>query len=69
MEKDTEISKDDAKNIEDENDVLMEVPTAASERGLEVVIDTEKEYGVFETWEKHHQIHHWFYQYLWKRAI
>ena len=31
MEKDTEISKDDAKTIQDEKDVLMEVPTAASE--------------------------------------
>ena len=46
VKKNNEISKDDAKTIQDEKDVLMEVPTADSERGLEVVIDLEKEYGL-----------------------
>ena len=36
--KDTKISKDDAKTIQDEEDVLIVVPNAASERGLEVVL-------------------------------
>ena len=49
MEKDTEISKDDAKTIQDEKNVLMEVPTSASERGLEIVIDIKKECGLSET--------------------
>ena len=49
VEKVTEISKDDAKTIQDEKDVLMEVPTAASGRGLEVVIDLKKEHGLSET--------------------
>ena len=48
MEKATEISKDDAKTIKDEKDLLMEVPTAASDIGLESVIDIEKKYGVSE---------------------
>ena len=49
VEKDNEISKDDAKTIQDEKDLLMEVPTAASERVLEVIIDLEEEYGLSET--------------------
>ena len=32
VEKDTEISKDDAKTIQDENDALMNVPVAATEK-------------------------------------
>ena len=39
----------DAKTIQGEEDVLMGVPTAASEKGLEFVIDVEKEYVVSET--------------------
>ena len=46
MEKDTKFRKDDAKTNQDEEDVLMEVPTAASDRKLEVVIDVKKEYSV-----------------------
>ena len=49
MEKDTEISNDDANTIQDEKDVLMGVPTAASETGLEVVIDLKKKYDLSET--------------------
>ena len=40
----TEISKDYAKTIQDEENVLIKVPTAASDRGL----DIKKEYGVSE---------------------
>ena len=36
VEKATEISKDNAKTFEDERDFLMEVPTAASDRGLDL---------------------------------
>ena len=49
VEKDTEISKDDAKTVQDEKDVQMKVPTTALERGLEVVIDIEKECAISET--------------------
>ena len=49
VEKDTKISMDDAKTIQDEQDVLMGVPTAASEIVLEVVIVIKKEYGLSET--------------------
>ena len=48
VEKYSEISKDDAKTIQDEKNVSMEVPTAASERGLNVVIDSKNDYGVSE---------------------
>ena len=44
----SKINKDDAKTIQDEKDVQMEVPNAAAEKGLnEIVVDTEKEYVVF----------------------
>ena len=36
----------------------MEVPTAASERGLEVVIDIEKNMLSLKQWEKNHQSCH-----------
>ena len=49
VEKDIKISIDDAKTIQDEEDVLMDVPTAASGKGLEFVIDLKKEYVVSET--------------------
>ena len=52
VEKDTKISMDDPKTIQDEKNVLMEVPTAASEQGLEVVLDVEKEYDLSETMGK-----------------
>ena len=51
VEKATEISKDHVITIQNEKDILMEVPIAASDRGLEVVIDIEKEYGAFEAME------------------
>ena len=42
VEKAIEITKDDAKIIQVEKDVLMEVPNAATEKELDVVIDTVK---------------------------
>ena len=45
----SKITKDNAKTIQDEKNVLIEVSTAATDRGLEFVIDIEKEYGVSET--------------------
>ena len=48
----TEISMDDDKTIQDEKYVLMKVPTAASDRGLEVVIVLKMEYCLSETMEE-----------------
>ena len=46
----TEITKDDAKTIQDEKDVNMEVPNAGAEWYLKkVVVDIEKEYHVSES--------------------
>ena len=46
----TKNSKDDAKSIQDEEDVQREVPNSATEKELkEVVTDIEKEYSVFES--------------------
>ena len=47
--KDTEISKDYAKTIQDEKDVLMEFPKVATDKELkEEVVDIYKEYSVVE---------------------
>ena len=48
VEKDTKLSMDDANTIQDEKDVLMGAPAAASEKGLEYIIDLKKEYVVSE---------------------
>ena len=49
-EKVTEITKDDAKTVQDEKDIQMEVPNAATEKELkEVVVDIEKTYNNFES--------------------
>ena len=49
VEKTTEITKDDAKTIQDERDVQTEVTIASTEIDLVVVIEIEKEYGVSES--------------------
>ena len=49
VEKDTKISKDDAKTIQDEKNVLIKFLTAASERRLEEKFDLKKECGLSET--------------------
>ena len=49
MGKATEINKDDAKAIQDEKDVLMDVPKAVTEKELkEEVLDIKKKCGVME---------------------
>ena len=50
VEEAAEITNDDAKTIQIEKDVQMEVPNAANEKELkEVVLDIEKEYGDSES--------------------
>ena len=50
VEKAAEITKHDAKTIQDENDFQMEVPSVDTEKELkEDVVDSKKEYGVFES--------------------
>ena len=46
VEKDTKLLMDDAITIQDEVDVLIGVPTVASEKGLEFVIGLKREYVV-----------------------
>ena len=67
--KDIEISKDDVKTIQDEKDVLVEVSIAASDRGLEVVIDIEKEYGVSEAIGDATSMPSLIFSFQWKKAI
>ena len=56
VEKAAEITKDDTKTIQDEKDIQMEVPNAATEKELKkVVVDIEQEYNVLNQWEKHHK--------------
>ena len=47
MGKDIKITKDDAKTIRDDKDVLIKIPKAATEKELkEVVFDIEMEYSM-----------------------
>ena len=54
VEKDTKISMDGANTTKYEKDVLMGVPTAASERELKFVIDLKNEFFVSETMGEPH---------------
>ena len=42
VEKATEVTKDDAKTIQNKKNVWMKLPSAASDRGLEALIDIKK---------------------------
>ena len=64
LEKNTEITKDAAKTIQDEKNVQMEVPNAAIEKEVkEIIVDIEKEYNVSES------MGNWFFHFVLRRVI